>query len=245
MRLFYRGFIALGLLALATAPGHARATQAKIDPETCAQLRLEEIKFRQSGIMDDISKGADWAKANLSPDRLREVQQYLQLDEQVQFGCRDAKLSPEAEKASEAAVRIELNSDADPLAPPPPAKSPAPGVNDPPKPGVAAKKKSAHKQAAPKKQRPEQDGQNQDQAQPQDASSKPVKSKVTKAAPPPPVIVEPEPRTSTATAAPAADPAPAAAVSSDPGPNTTSAPADPPLPAFGFGETVVMPHPAP
>ena len=45
-------------------------------------------------------------ESQLTPERLREVEHYLTLDEQVEFGCRDAKLSPDAEKASEAASRI-------------------------------------------------------------------------------------------------------------------------------------------
>ena len=105
--------LAVSLVSATTA----FATQPKIDAETCAQLRLEETKFRQSGILNDMSKGPEWAKANLTPERLREVEHYLTLGEQVEFGCRDAKLSPDAEKASEAASRIEKNSDADPTAP--------------------------------------------------------------------------------------------------------------------------------
>ena len=61
----------------------------------------------------------------------------MTLDEQVEFGCRDSKLSPEAEKASEAASRIEKNSDADPTAPvtaTSPKAGGTPPVADPPKP---------------------------------------------------------------------------------------------------------------
>lgn len=97
--------------------GIAYATSPKIDDDTCTQLRAEQAKFQQSGILNDINKGAEWAKGNLSPDRLREIQHYMDLDEQVKFGCRDAKLSPDAQKAREAAGRIEINSDADPTAP--------------------------------------------------------------------------------------------------------------------------------
>ena len=109
--------IVIALAACAIPAATALATQPKIDADTCTQLRLEQIKFRQSGIVDDMAKGPEWAKANLPPDRLREIEHYMALDEQVKFGCRDAKLSPEAEKASEAASRIEINSDADPTAP--------------------------------------------------------------------------------------------------------------------------------
>ncbi len=56
------------LAALVALPAGAHATQPKIDADTCTQLRLEETKFRQSGILNDMSKGPEWAKANLSPD---------------------------------------------------------------------------------------------------------------------------------------------------------------------------------
>lgn len=124
---------------LVLAPSAAWATKPKLDPETCNALRLEQIKFRQSGILNDMSKGAAWGKANLSPERLGEIKHYLELDEQVQFGCRDAKVTAEAKRASEAAARIEINSDADPT---------APVAKDPPKPGAAG---SDSKEAAPKK----------------------------------------------------------------------------------------------
>jgi hypothetical protein len=132
------------IATLVLAPSAAWATKPKLDPETCNSLRLEQIKFRQSGILNDLNKGAAWGKANLSPERLRDIQHYLELDEQVQFGCRDAKLTAEAKRASEAAARIEINSDADPT---------APVAKDPPKPGAAGadtdskktSKKAVHK----------------------------------------------------------------------------------------------------
>lgn len=152
--------------AICLVPGAAgAATKPKLDPDTCNSLRLEQIKFRQSGIVDDMSKGAAWGKANLSADRLREIQHYLDLDEQVQFGCRDAKLSAEAKRASEAAARIELNSDADPT---------APAAKDPPKPGAAADKDSKPKKTVKKKTKsksakkaPKDKESNADDAQPQ------------------------------------------------------------------------------
>ncbi len=202
------------IAAICFVPFAAAATQPKIDSDTCTTLRLEQIKFRQSGVLDDMSKGAEWAKANLSADRLREIEHYMQLDEQVKFGCRDAKLSPEAERASEAAARIEINSDADPT---------APTANDPPKPG-AADKKDAPKKTSGKKSKA---------ATPSDKPRKKKKASQADVAPQPPVVVQSasEPITSA--------PAETSSVSSP------AAAEDPPLPAFGFGETVVLPHSAP
>jgi hypothetical protein len=181
---------AIAALALCVAPATARATDPKLDVHTCAALRLEQIKFRQSGILDDMSKGPEWAKANLSADRLREIEHYLALDEQVKFGCRDAKLSPEAEKASEAAARIEMNSDADPT---------APAVFDPPKPGTATKpegkKRTAHKKTKSADPKP----------QSLDQSLKGTTSDVSDQATVPPVPAEgtPSPPPASAAGAPA------------------------------------------
>lgn len=201
----------------------AWATQPKVDADTCSALRLEQIKFRASGILDDMSKGPQWAKSNLPAERLREIEHYIQLDEQVKFGCRDAKLSPEAERASEAAARIELNSDADPT---------APVAHDPPKPGAPAKPATPEKKVAPKKATHKKAKQSEPKAE-NDAPAKPTKTKVSqeRAAPAPPVVMQPSSRAAAADAySPASTPA-----------SPPSAP-DPSSPAFGFGETVVMPH---
>lgn len=186
--------------AISLAPVNAWATNPKLDPDTCTSLRLEQIKFRQSGILEDINKGAAWAKANLSADRLREIQHYMELDEQVQFGCRDAKLSDEARRASEAAARIEINSDADPT---------APAAKDPPKPGGPgdkADKQGSSKKAAKKKK---------------SKSVKPTADKDSNAdVPPPPVIVQSRPETNSSEA-----PAPTSAFAGTSGSQAPSAPA--------------------
>lgn len=172
-----RAIFACAVLSLAPLP--AGATQAKLDADACAALRLEEIKFRQSGIVADMSKGAAWAKANLSSDRLRDIERYLQLDEQVQFGCRDAKITAEAKRASEAAERIELNSDADPT---------LPAAKDPPKPGLA-EKKIPHKKAS-KKARPSAASAGSDKSAEARKLTPPAG-----VAPNPPVVVQSEPET--------------------------------------------------
>jgi hypothetical protein len=202
--------------AICLVPGHAWATKPKLDPDTCTSLRLEQIKFRQSGILDDINKGATWAKANLSADRLREIQHYIELDEQVQFGCRDAKLSDEAKRASEAAARIEINSDADPT---------APVSKDPPKPGAAADK--SDKQALPKKAAKKK----------KVKAAKPSDDKDSKAdiPPQPPVVVQSQQEMNSTTST-----APASALVGGSGSQT------PPSPAFGFsGGVEVLPWSSP
>jgi hypothetical protein len=93
------------------------ATEAKLDAETCNQLRLEHMKYVASGAAADVQHGPEWAKANLSQDKLRDIELFIQLEEQINFGCRDAKLTMDAERAAEAAKRLEANPDLDPTAP--------------------------------------------------------------------------------------------------------------------------------
>jgi hypothetical protein len=213
---------AIALAASLVSATTAFATQPKIDAETCAQLRLEETKFRQSGILNDMSKGPEWAKANLTPERLREVEHYLTLGEQVEFGCRDAKLSPDAEKASEAASRIEKNSDADPTAPlsaaSPKAGGTPPAAADPPKPSkpVSTANRPAKKTAAPHKKRA---------THKKKESAAPQADNIDK-------VTQPTQTSDT----PAAEP-----IAAEPGQVQNSSPWTPVSPAFGFGEPQVAP----
>ncbi len=206
------------VFAAVLVPVSAHATKAKLDSDTCVQLRAEEKKFRQSGILNDMSKGPEWAKANLSAARLREVQHYIELDEQVQFGCRDARLSVDALKASAAAERIEINSDADPT---------IPIVKDPVKPGAvpaaAAKKPPAEKttRKKPKTGDPKSGS--------LESSGKAASARAAASPSVPPSDADGTASTSASTA---------------PSPGVSGAESSNQL-MFGFGETMVMPHSGP
>jgi hypothetical protein len=168
--------------ALVAAPAHAG--QPKLDKDTCTQLASEQATFIQSGILADLQRGPSWGKSNLSAERLREIEHYIVLDEQIKFACRQATLTPEMERAGEIAKKLELNSDADPFAPPadPAAKAPSEvkaednktsAVPSEPKastPAVAPEKPKSDKKAAKPAQK----------SLPTDAAAKPVAN--TKAA---------------------------------------------------------------
>ena len=94
----------------------------KLDKETCVQLKSEQATFIQSGILADVQRGPEWAKSNLAAERIREIELFITLDEQIKFGCREVTLTGDAIRAGEAAQRLELNPNADPTAPPPAAK---------------------------------------------------------------------------------------------------------------------------
>lgn len=105
VRASFRTWRVLSLAALATA-GPAWAAP-KLDKETCAQLKAEQTTFMASGIVEDLQRGPAWGKANLSPERLREIEHFILLDEQLKFGCRQVTLTADVLRAGEAASRIE------------------------------------------------------------------------------------------------------------------------------------------
>jgi hypothetical protein len=216
MMLSARSYGWLLLLGALLAPAVAHATKPKLDRDTCSQLRAEEKKFRQSGILNDMSKGPQWAKANLSAERLRDVRHYIELDEQVQFGCRDAKPSVDAAKASAAAARIELNSDADPT---------VPLVKDPAKPGNPA----ANPHAKTKKTQPKSTHKKGKTGDPKSGT-----------------LEQPQkPKAASISAPPAAKRSAAAGDGTTERSSAFSGDGELPQPVFGFGETVVLPHSAP
>jgi hypothetical protein len=85
----------------------------KLDKETCDQLKTEQATFAASGIAADFEKGPVWANANLAPDRLRELEHYILLDEQLKFGCRQATISIDALRAGEEATKLEAKPNLD------------------------------------------------------------------------------------------------------------------------------------
>lgn len=119
------------LAAPFTSP--AFATAPKYDVQTCAELRQDYQRAAASGLAARRAHGPEWARDNLSGDQLRELQIFIELDEQIKFGCRDATITLDAERAANFARRIELNPDADPDAPLPkipPAEAGTGGAGD-------------------------------------------------------------------------------------------------------------------
>ncbi|MGL4397789.1 MAG: hypothetical protein ACRCS9_14710 [Hyphomicrobium sp.] len=105
------GWLFAGLALALTATG-AIAGQPKLDKEACDQLKADQVRFVDSGILADLQRGAEWGSANLSAERLREVQHYIMLDEQLKFACRQVTLTLDAERAGEAAKELEFNPNA-------------------------------------------------------------------------------------------------------------------------------------
>lgn len=92
------GVLVLGAAAaLATSGPAVRA--APLDDQACAQLKDEQAQLVKAGAKADLDRGADWAKANLATDRLRQVERYITVEEQLLFRCPQPK--PPRQTASE------------------------------------------------------------------------------------------------------------------------------------------------
>lgn len=103
----------------ATTPGRA----GMLDAESCRRHKSEYDTLGASGIREMMAKGPDWAKTNLTKERIEQVRRYLALEEDVRFRCPLGKARPELEAAeSEAGATTPLNADeAAPVAKAPPA----------------------------------------------------------------------------------------------------------------------------
>jgi hypothetical protein len=72
------------LVLAACAPG---VGAAKLDKSACNLLNAELAGIVAAGARDDMERGPAWAKANLTPERLRNIQRLIKLEEQLEFRC--------------------------------------------------------------------------------------------------------------------------------------------------------------
>ncbi|MEZ5853667.1 MAG: hypothetical protein R3D67_02580 [Hyphomicrobiaceae bacterium] len=153
---------AIGALwaTIGAIPVHA----ATLPAEACEKIRAEHAQLESAGMVETLKKGPDWAKANLTPAKLKEVERYIGLEEQLLFKCglALARGMPGTEAEDD-----EANSSTEQALVPPPlpkrkpaqqaTAAPSPAPKSPAtKPGTKAKtqQKSATKKSATKKSAP-------------------------------------------------------------------------------------------
>ena len=73
------------ILALLACPAGALA--ASLDQPTCDTLKMERAALVAAGIETDMTRGPEWGKTNLPPDRLKLVARMIEVDEQLSFRC--------------------------------------------------------------------------------------------------------------------------------------------------------------
>jgi len=80
----------LAVLASIVA-GYGPAAAVPLDASTCEQLQVRLDTLRSEGAADDMARGPEWARANLSPERLQRIGALLEAEEQLNFRCGLAK----------------------------------------------------------------------------------------------------------------------------------------------------------
>lgn len=67
--------------------GLAPAKAGPLDSKTCQDLGAQRDALKKLGIENEMAKGADWARANLSAGDLNLIKQFIELNEQLKFRC--------------------------------------------------------------------------------------------------------------------------------------------------------------
>jgi peptidoglycan hydrolase CwlO-like protein len=86
--------------------GAQTAVGSPLDSEACTRLKDEEAQLVKAGAKSNMERGPVWAKANLAPEKLKEIEHYIELQEQILFRCPQPKPSPQeaGEKGEQAAA---------------------------------------------------------------------------------------------------------------------------------------------
>lgn len=67
--------------------GCGPALAAPLEPEACATLKAEHRGLVADGAKSDMDRGPEWAKSNLTPDRLGKIERLIAVEEQLSFRC--------------------------------------------------------------------------------------------------------------------------------------------------------------
>ncbi len=113
------------------------AVAAPLEPTACEQLRQELGKIELTGARGNLAKGAAWAKVNLKPEQLQQIEKLIDTEAQFLFRCPQPKRQFDA--ATESVLEHGTGSDPAPDAAKPQAATPD-----------AAAKPAPVKKAAPK-----------------------------------------------------------------------------------------------
>lgn len=82
--------IGLAIVAFAIYCGPWQFKIARAEPlanDACEALNVEQATLYAGGVKDDMAKGPDWAKGNVKPARLKDIQRFIEIEEQQNFRC--------------------------------------------------------------------------------------------------------------------------------------------------------------
>ncbi|HWE21445.1 MAG TPA: hypothetical protein VG758_30450 [Hyphomicrobiaceae bacterium] len=174
------GRLPLYLVALVALLTPARA--APLDADTCFKLMGEHNQLEAAGIEQNMAKGPAWAKANLAPEKLAQVQRFIELEELLLFRCRGkslVNLPPEQEPPATGDQAEQDKEDRTKEAESPASAAPKPKASEPKPKADAGKKAGAQQAGQPAAQPKKQDPTPAKKPQPKAAARQPTEPGVT------------------------------------------------------------------
>ncbi len=83
-RLVWAALIGLSLMVVA---GSGAVADKPLTLADCRALEADKADAIHSGVEIEMERGPEWAKSNLSADRLREILRFIKIEEMLKFRC--------------------------------------------------------------------------------------------------------------------------------------------------------------
>lgn len=101
--MIYARVVLIGSVLVIATGAAAIAEAQRVDANACKAFEAEKVQLETTNIAEDIERGAEWAQANLSPERLRQVARYIFLQEKLTFQCPNVLAAAAVRKMEEQA----------------------------------------------------------------------------------------------------------------------------------------------
>jgi hypothetical protein len=82
-------FMAVAFLALSPALLGAAAFAEPLEKDACLKLQGDRKKLLTREMQAALDHGPDWVKNHLDSDEIEKVREFLAIEEQIEFRCRD------------------------------------------------------------------------------------------------------------------------------------------------------------
>jgi hypothetical protein len=87
-----RWSLAIAAVLVVSAATAARTVAEPLSKEQCEALKAEQAELTAAGAREQLARGADWGKVNLSMEQLQRVERFIAVEEQLSFRCGLARL---------------------------------------------------------------------------------------------------------------------------------------------------------
>jgi hypothetical protein len=92
-------FIAVALVAASPVWLGAFALAEPLDKEACATLEIDRKKLMTPKMQSALEQGPDWVKNHLNEADIEKVREFLLVEEQLKFRCRDSVVARAMQRA--------------------------------------------------------------------------------------------------------------------------------------------------